>query len=140
MGCGKTGLEAVAIILARNDALQTRVDMEKGRLIQETKWVGEQMELLMKQIWVMKERVRMIQVDPWHQLESSCEMKLACHDQIRWIQKYFATLTFYNLGIHDSTLIYRLNETHIEYFFFCNCRCITSLDVVMEQTLSLSLH
>jgi len=50
MGCGKTGLEAVAIILARNDALQTRVDMEKGRLIQETKWVGEQMELLMKQM------------------------------------------------------------------------------------------
>ena len=82
----------------------------------------------------------MIQVHPWHQLELSCEMKLACHDQTRWIHKCFATLTFYNLGIHGSTLIYRLTEAHIEYFFFYNCRCITSVDVVMEQTLSLSLN
>ena len=39
MGLGKTSLEAVAIIPARNDALQARVtvDMEKGRLIQEIK-------------------------------------------------------------------------------------------------------
>lgn len=47
---GKTNLEAVAVIQARNDVLQTRmtVEMEKGRLIQEIKWEGEQMELLMK--------------------------------------------------------------------------------------------
>lgn len=47
---GKTSLEAAAVIQARNDVLETRitVEMEKGRLIQEIKWEGEQMELLMK--------------------------------------------------------------------------------------------
>lgn len=45
-------LEAVAVIWGRNDVLQTRVtvNMENGRLFQEIKWVGEQMELLMKQM------------------------------------------------------------------------------------------
>lgn len=43
-------MEAVAVIQARNDVLETRitVEMEKDRLIQEIKWEGEQMELLMK--------------------------------------------------------------------------------------------
>lgn len=47
---GKTNLEAVAVIQAQNDVLQTRmtVETEKGRLIHEIKWEGEQMELLMK--------------------------------------------------------------------------------------------
>lgn len=66
MGCGKTGLEAVAIILARNDALQTGVDMEKGRLIQETR-VGGRADGIVNEADVSNERkegVRMIQVDP----------------------------------------------------------------------------
>lgn len=39
---------AVAVIQARNTALQTRMtlEIEKGRLTQEVKWEGQQMELL----------------------------------------------------------------------------------------------